>query len=82
MPGYEHLDDGGVLGWRVVRNRMPHQRYWNSEPGSLKHKLWPKGPVAGLWLAGDWIRSELDFPSMESAVHSGRTTAERVLEEV
>ncbi|MFH1469748.1 MAG: FAD-dependent oxidoreductase [Pseudomonadota bacterium] len=77
--GYEHLDDAGILDWRVVRNRLPHQRYWNAEPGSLRHKPWPKGPLEGLWLAGDWIRSELDFPSMESAVHSGRTTAEAVL---
>jgi hypothetical protein len=80
VPGYDHLTDGGILSWREVRNHLPHQRYWNAEPGSLRHKPRPRTPVAGLWLAGDWVRSDLDFPSMESAVHSGTRTAALVLE--
>jgi protoporphyrinogen oxidase len=80
IPGYEHLDDAGILSWQVVRNRLAHQRYWNGEPGSLRHKPWPKTPIERLWLAGDWIRNEFDFPCMEAAVHSGTQTAELVLE--
>lgn len=82
IPGYAHLDDEGILDWRVVRNRPLDQRYWNGEPGSLRFRPGPRTPVDGLWLAGDWIRSDLDFPSMETAVHSGRTVARAVLEAV
>ncbi len=82
IPGYEHLDMDGILAWREVRNHLPHQRYWNGEPGALKHKPTAHTPIDKLWLAGDWIRSELDFPCMESAVHSGSRTAELVLEEL
>ncbi len=82
VDGFEAMDMGGLLSWRVVRNSAPHQRYWNGEPGSLRHKPWPRTPVQGLWLAGDWVRNDFDFPSMETAVHSGRDTARRVLKEL
>ncbi len=79
IPGFEAMDRAGVLDWTVVRNRAPHKRYWNAEPGSLKHKPWPQTPIEGLWLAGDWVRGEYDFPCMETAVRSGRSAAEQVL---
>jgi hypothetical protein len=82
VEGYEHLDMDGILAWREVRNHRPHQRYWNAEPGSLRHKPWPRAPIDKLWLAGDWVRSDKNFPSMESAVHSGTRTAELVMEEL
>ncbi len=80
VPGYEGMDLAGVHSWQVVRNAAPHQRYWNAEPGSLRHKPAPDSPLRGLWLAGDWIRNEFDFPSMETAVHSGRLAAGLLLE--
>ncbi len=79
VPGFEGIDVAGVLGWQVVRNRAPHKRYWNAEPGSLQHKPWPRTPVEGLWLAGDWVRGTLGFPCMETAVRSGRHAADQVL---
>jgi phytoene dehydrogenase-like protein len=75
VPGYERMDLEGVIASRVVRNRTSHRRYWNAEPGSLRHKPKPETPVRGLFLAGDWVRSELDFPCMETAVRSGREAA-------
>lgn len=80
--GYEGMSDEGVLDWCVVRNRAPHKRYWNAEPGSWRFKPEPRTPVRGLYLAGDWVRSELDFPCMETAVRSGREAAGLVLDDL
>jgi len=82
VPGYEGMDREGVLDWQVVRNRAPHKRYWNAEPGSLRHKPTSRTPVEGLYLAGDWVRTELDFPCMENAIRSGRGAAELVLDQL
>lgn len=79
VPGFEGMDLDGVLDFKVVRNRAPHKRYWNAEPGSLRFKPWPKTPVSGLYLAGDWVRSDLDFPCMETAVRSGLEAAELLI---
>lgn len=79
VPGYEKLTMEGVLGWKVVRDRAPHRRYWLSEPGSLKHKPTPRTVFPELWFAGDWVRSDADFPCMETAIRSGRGTARMVL---
>jgi hypothetical protein len=79
VDGYENIDLEGVITHRLVRDRVPHRRYWLSEPGSLKHKPQPVTPLQGLTLAGDWVRSKADFPCMETAVRSGRHAAELVL---
>lgn len=79
FPGWEGFDREGVVAFTVVRNRSAHRRYWNAEPGSLRFKPQPKTPIPGLWLAGDWVRTALDFPCMENAVRSGRATAALVL---
>lgn len=82
VEGFETIDREGVLDWRLLRHRAPHKRYWNAEPGSLQWRPHSKTEVPGLYLAGDWVRSELDFPCMESAIRSGREAAGHVLAEV
>ncbi len=47
-------------------------------PGMERLRPPPRTPVAGLFLAGDWIRTHLPY-SMESAVASGLLAAEQVL---
>ena len=44
-------------------------------------RLWEREIATGdtLWLAGDWVRSELDFPCMETAVRTGLAAADAVL---
>ncbi len=80
--GFEEIDREGVLHYRVLRHSAPHARYWNAEPGSLRFKPRPRTPLAGLYLAGDWIRNDCDFPCMESAVRSGREAAELCLDDL
>jgi len=82
VKGYEGLDPDGVLHYRVLRHSGPHARYWNAEPGSLRHKPRSKTPLKGLYLAGDWIRGEMGFPCMETAVRSGREAAGHVLRDL
>ncbi|MFH1469636.1 MAG: FAD-dependent oxidoreductase [Pseudomonadota bacterium] len=79
VEGYERIGLDGVLAWRLVRDHAPHRRYWLSAPGSMKLKPFPRGPLEGLWMAGDWVRSPTDFPCMETAVRSGRLAADLVL---
>ncbi len=80
--GYEGFTLEGARAWKLIRHHGPHRRYWNSEPGSLKYKPQSRGPLEGLWFAGDWVRNELDFPCMESAIRGGRQAAEGVLREL
>ena len=82
VEGYGMLDREGVIDFCVLRHTGPHAVYWNATPGSLRHKPPPRTPVPGLFLAGDWIRGELGFPSMETAIRSGREAAGLVLESV
>ncbi len=82
VDGYEAMTLDGVLDFVVLRHPAPHKRYWNAEPGSLRHKPRSRTRVAGLYLAGDWVRNELDFPCMESAVRSGREAARAVLNDL
>ncbi len=82
VEGFEELDDEGVQHYRVLRHTGPHAHYWNAEPGSLRYKPRPRTPLGGLYLAGDWVRNELGFPCMESAVRSGREAAGLVLRDL
>lgn len=79
IPGFEAFDRAGVIDFVVLRHRVESRRYWNAEPGSLRFKPRAKTPIRGLWLAGDWVRTELDFPCMENAVRSGLQAAEALL---
>jgi len=73
--GHERFTTGGALAWRLERHDGPHRRYWCSEPGSVRLKPGPRGPLEGQFFAGDWVRNELDFPCMEAAIRSGREAA-------
>ncbi len=80
LPGFERVDRNGILHHAVIRNRGPHGRYWYSEPGSTKYRPERITPFSNLFLAGDWVRNELDFPCMEAAVRSGLAAADSTLE--
>ncbi|MCC6999961.1 MAG: FAD-dependent oxidoreductase [Deltaproteobacteria bacterium] len=79
VPGAEQLDREGVLHWQVVRHHSPDQLYFYTEPGINRFRPHARTPLANLFLAGDWVRSELDFPCMETAVRTGLSAADKVL---
>ena len=79
IPGFERIDRRGILHYRVLRHRSPDKQYFLTEPGVQRFRPHTRTPIANLWLAGDWVRSELDFPCMEAAVRSGLAAADAVL---
>jgi uncharacterized protein with NAD-binding domain and iron-sulfur cluster len=79
LPGFEAIDRRGVLHHQVVRNRAAHKRYFFTEPGIQRFRPRTRTSVEGLWLAGDWVRNDLDFPCMEAAVRSGLAAADAVI---
>ena len=80
LPGYEHIDHTGILHFQVIRHHANHSLYWLTEPGVQRFRPTSNTPIGNLWLAGDWVRNELDFPCMEGAVRSGIEAADRVVE--
>jgi uncharacterized protein with NAD-binding domain and iron-sulfur cluster len=80
LPGYEPIDRAGILHWQVVRHRTPSTAYFLTEPGVQKFRPHARTPLANFMLAGDWVRSDLDFPCMEAAVRTGLAAADAVLE--
>ena len=79
LPGYEQIDRSGVLHYQVIRNRSVDKLYFNAEPGIQKFRPTRKTPLANLWLAGDWVRNDIDFPCMEAAIRSGLAAADEVM---
>ena len=79
IPGYERIDRAGILHYQVIRNRSVDKHYFNAEPGIQKFRPKTRTSLANLMMAGDWVRSELDFPCMEAAIRSGRAAADAVV---
>jgi hypothetical protein len=82
LPGYESIDRGGVLHFQVLRHRAAHKRYFYTEPGVQRFRPHLRTSIENLWLAGDWVRSQLDFPCMETAVRTGLAAADAVLKKL
>ncbi len=80
LPGFERIDRDGILHHQVIRNRSVDKQYFNVEPGIQTFRPHTRTPLANLWLAGDWVRNDVDFPCMEAAVRSGRAAADAVLD--
>ncbi len=79
VPGYERIGREGVIHYQVIRNRSADKLYFNTEPGIQRFRPHTKTPLSNLWLAGDWVRSEIDFPCMEAAVRSGFDAADAIM---
>ncbi len=79
VPGFRQVESAGVVHLSLRRNRGNHQRYLLTDPGTLKFRPTVQTPLARLYLAGDWVRNEIDIPSMEGAIRCGKAAAHRVL---
>lgn len=81
-PGFEGTDTHEVVHRSVRRNRANHSRYLLTDPGTLRFRPTVETPLEGFFLAGDWVRNEIDGPSMEGAIRCGKQAARLALKSV
>lgn len=79
IPEAKDPREAGVLHESFNRNTSNHERYLLTEPGTLKFRPRSTTNFDNLFLAGDWIRNEVDVPTMEGAVCSGYTAVDDLL---
>ena len=71
--------EAGIVHESFNRNASNHERYLLTDPGTLKFRPRSATHFENLFLAGDWIRNEVDVPTMEGAICSGYTAADTLL---
>jgi uncharacterized protein with NAD-binding domain and iron-sulfur cluster len=79
IPGAKDPRRAGVVHESLSRNTSNHERYLLTDPGTLKFRPRSQTAWQNLFLAGDWIRNEVDVPTMEGAVCSGYTAVDELL---
>ncbi len=71
--------EAGIIHEHLNRNMSNHERYHLYDPGTLQFRPHSKTHIDNMFLAGDWIRNDVDCGTMESAVCSGFTAVEELL---
>lgn len=69
----------GIIHESLRRNTSNHERYLLTEPGTVKFRPHSKTHFSNMFLAGDWIRNDVEVPTMEGAICSGFTAVSELL---
>ena len=79
IPGAKDPRDKGIIHESFRRNSSNHKRYLLTDPGTVGYRPHTKTHLENLFLAGDWIRNDIDVPTMEGAICSGYTSVDALL---
>lgn len=78
IPGAKNPLEAGIIHDVFNRNSGFHDKYLLTDPGTLKFRPGTKTRFNNVFLAGDWIRSEVDVPTMEGAICTGYFAADLI----
>ena len=80
VPGAKDPRKAGIIYESFNRNRANYERYLLTEPGTVRFRPRTRTHFRNLFLAGDWIRNEIEMPCMEGAVCSGINAADESID--
>lgn len=79
IPGAKDPRDKGIIHESFRRNSSGHKRYLLTDPGTTQYRPRTRTHLSNMFLAGDWIRNDVDVPTMEGAICSGYAAVEELL---